>query len=276
MQPDYNLSNTDLILDRNGLRKLFAWAKDDVSKDWRIDVDIVNNTMILSRWESDPTVLLNRVGSWGHSFKDKLVEPIGDLRNTFAHHRVVSYTLGGLKMVVRYEADAYFSNDVKPEMWISTAMNVPDESEGRPSGKLSYTRAGHLVPVDSIVMMKTSAGSKRLRPEAMAQVYFSQTSHICLGMHDRGRFASEDNVKMDVLDAEKIRRWEDENRVTLQKMVAVIKHLRKVCGRDGGGQYMLVCEKNGEDAKKLKLYRRGGKGVQMPDSAHEWFWKASS
>lgn len=51
MKPSFDFSEIDIITDRNNLRKLAGWAAGDAINGFRIDVELVGKTLLLSRWE---------------------------------------------------------------------------------------------------------------------------------------------------------------------------------------------------------------------------------
>lgn len=72
-EPNFEFNKTNLIVDRINLRRLLAWADNAPdSKDFRIDADLVGNTVMLTRWES---VLEGGKGATDASFRK---EALGD------------------------------------------------------------------------------------------------------------------------------------------------------------------------------------------------------
>ncbi|KAH6839573.1 hypothetical protein B0I37DRAFT_358154 [Chaetomium sp. MPI-CAGE-AT-0009] len=110
MQPNVDLfSATDVISNVSNLRKLFdfisnrAWGID------RYDVDVRGNTLLLSRWNGDPSLALSLGCGAGFERETCRYSPDEDpvLRRSLSHHRVLSYRFADLQLVVQTEVDAY-------------------------------------------------------------------------------------------------------------------------------------------------------------------------
>jgi hypothetical protein len=53
---------------------------------------------------------------YGHEFEKAFLKFEEDLRDGSTHHRLIEYEIGGMKWVMRYEADGY-SNDKQDNEW---------------------------------------------------------------------------------------------------------------------------------------------------------------
>ncbi|KAJ7055901.1 hypothetical protein C8F01DRAFT_1211566 [Mycena amicta] len=117
---DWASEKIDFMTDRNGLRKLLRWIdaqnvgaagngeNERAMKDWRIDMQLApgGRTVFLNRWEKRDQ---EQMPGWTYGFnfeKAATTAPRGVAQST-GHHRIVSYDLNGLKMVVRFEVDAH-------------------------------------------------------------------------------------------------------------------------------------------------------------------------
>ncbi|KAH6612228.1 hypothetical protein B0J18DRAFT_441606 [Chaetomium sp. MPI-SDFR-AT-0129] len=104
------LKTADIISNANNLRRLFhyvcntAWAAD------RFEAEIRGTTLLLSRWNDDPDLLVSFGRGVGFERATcRYTDDVDDvIRESASHHRVCSYNLGGLQMVVQSEVDAYF------------------------------------------------------------------------------------------------------------------------------------------------------------------------
>jgi hypothetical protein len=90
-----NLKGHDIITDRNGLRKLYRWARgtgNGQSFDFRIDVQLAGNTCLFTRREpknvsrSSPGNLV-----YGFSYEKAATTVAGDSKGCHGHHRIISY-----------------------------------------------------------------------------------------------------------------------------------------------------------------------------------------
>lgn len=86
-----------------------------VIQETRIDVDLVNNSLLLSRWETNSSEMV-RAGEfrgWGYQFLDAYTrfgeageDAVMDGGELQSHHRVITYDFGGKKFLVRFHGDA--------------------------------------------------------------------------------------------------------------------------------------------------------------------------
>jgi hypothetical protein len=115
VKPAYSLLPISLVTDRNSLRKLFDFASGTrgVGSWWQIEVEVVENTMIFTRWEKDSYRFVTGSfnSGYGHEFEKAFIKFNSDLEDSMAHHRIIEYEIGGMKWVVRSEADGYFEED---------------------------------------------------------------------------------------------------------------------------------------------------------------------
>lgn len=81
----------------------------------RIDVDLVNNSLLLSRWETHSSEMIHagEFKGWGYQFLDAYTrfgeageDAVMDGGELQSHHRVITYDFGGKKFLVRFHGDA--------------------------------------------------------------------------------------------------------------------------------------------------------------------------
>jgi len=79
------------------------FASNQSNDSWRIDVDLVCDTMFFSRWEASNVRLITGASQsgHGHSFEKAFAAFDNELSDSMSHHRIVRYTLGGLECMVR-------------------------------------------------------------------------------------------------------------------------------------------------------------------------------
>jgi hypothetical protein len=98
------MSGIDLVTDRNNIRKLLRFVSTSANDQFEIQVEIVGEKTTLFTRVS-PQRIMNARGTsgFGHSFEKAVTK---DQLGT-GHHRIISYQFGGMKMIVRFETDAY-------------------------------------------------------------------------------------------------------------------------------------------------------------------------
>ena len=117
MKPDFDFGSVDLVTNRNSLRKLFNFASGRAPQSWRVDVNLVQNTLILTRRERSTREVIqgSRNVGYGHNFERAFTKPQKGLEDSSAHERFARYTMGELNCVVRFEVDAWCGVDEEEE-----------------------------------------------------------------------------------------------------------------------------------------------------------------
>ncbi|KAJ5753062.1 hypothetical protein N7520_009979 [Penicillium odoratum] len=101
----------DVVADRNNIRKLLSFVNPTLSRvnldSFTIPVDMAAQTAIFCR---DETATFEVIGSgefrgFGHEFENSYT--ISQLKDGAGHHRIISYQLGGLNILIRHETDGY-------------------------------------------------------------------------------------------------------------------------------------------------------------------------
>ncbi|KAF8855691.1 hypothetical protein BDZ45DRAFT_654934, partial [Acephala macrosclerotiorum] len=203
MQPSYSFLPTALITDRNSLRKLLDFASGHRREDWRIEVELVKETLFLTRWEKNWVQIITGSfnSGYGHEFENAFLKFEEGLEDSSTHHRIVEYEIGGMKWVVRFEADGYIKDDPgnegpppygvsQPLPEISAtmeALSLESASPPRVLEGVGIVQRGHLVSPKSIIEVKcTKSKNDQQLGEKVAQCWFSQTRHVFIGHHKDG------------------------------------------------------------------------------------------
>jgi hypothetical protein len=109
--PSFNIHTVDLVTDRNNVRKLLSFVNPSLEQSKRgpftIEVEVTKDTAIFCRSE---TAVYRFIGpkesmGYGHEFEKAYTTEIVD--NGASHRRIISYDLGGMKLLVSYETDGY-------------------------------------------------------------------------------------------------------------------------------------------------------------------------
>lgn len=271
-----------LTTDRNSLRKLLRFSSGKGPHSWRIDVDIIQDTMFFTRWEKTLFSITTEPLGSGHGteFEKAFLRFDSDLQESSAHHRIIRYHLGGIECLVRYEVDGYIDDDelcdqVKSSITIdepSHELNPDTKTSTSQTGKVKVIAKGRLVNNDTILELK-SRSNKLKMSEIMRQLWISQTHNLFVGRHKNGLVDVEPKrIEMD----QRLRAWESENQENLRRMVSLIKEIKKVAAKVKGGKCVLVCEMKDNDGV-LRMYERKGRGLFVPREAEGkcWTMKAS-
>ncbi|KAF1983981.1 hypothetical protein K402DRAFT_337335 [Aulographum hederae CBS 113979] len=279
--PDFEISDIDLVTDRNNLRKLLRFVKGTKTDPFRIRVEIVGGrTALFTRWESE-TMCRVRAGrgGYGHNFENAYTTK---LIGSTGHHRIITYQFGGMKLVVRHETDGYLPptlglNPVTtPENPVESIQDVlgrlslstqaPTSSRQPPS--LTIDPLGRTVDLSSTIEIKTRVANKRLKMgEIFPQLWISQTPFLATGYHYDGVFG-----KVEPRDVTpEVRQWEHDNLDLLTRLASVIKRIVAVVKGCPGGKGVVIFE--GGD--KLVIVAGDQRQQALPDDLYEK-WQAKT
>lgn len=257
MQPNFNMNSISLVTDRNNLRKLFNFACSHPDRSFRIDVDMVYNTMFFTRWEQKHVHLLTGYNNpgYGHAFEKAFTVFEEDLANSSGHHRIVQYNLGGMNCIVRFEADAYFNdcpgsirnspcnippaeNLINTQNDISTtlkSLSLQSDRKGTLKHKVKAIQSGRLVSPASVIEVKSRAKKVKMK-DVIPQLWFSQTEHLFVGYHREGVIEQEiTRYEM----AAHFKAWETQHKEQLQRLVGLILKSGRLCWAQRAGNAWL-------------------------------------
>ncbi|KAG9236243.1 hypothetical protein BJ875DRAFT_526572 [Amylocarpus encephaloides] len=272
MHPDYNMTPIALVTDRNSLRKLLTFASNGSGK-WRIDVDMVGDTMFFSPWEDFRRMLINgqQDTGYGHEFEKHITSVQPGMEDVLCHDRVVRYNLGGMECLVRFEADAYVEDENHLAAEDTSPINKAgrlESNEPRPSPpvlKPPY-KLVHLIPrgqpvnPTSIVEIKSHSGLKPNTSKALPQLWISQTKLLCSGRHVHGLVT--DELRLRVME-EELGRWRERNQGNLQNMMRVIRDIKAIAREQK--RCTVICQK-ADGRTSLRVYRgKGGEFAIRPE-----------
>ncbi|KAI3608040.1 geranylgeranyl pyrophosphate synthetase [Moniliophthora roreri] len=102
-----DLKGHDIVTDRNGLRKLYHWARGNGGgSPFRIDVQLAGSTCLFTRREpKNVTRIQPGGGSKEYGFAYETAATISS-ESSSGHHRIISYKLADIGLLVRCEIDA--------------------------------------------------------------------------------------------------------------------------------------------------------------------------
>ncbi|KAJ7119734.1 hypothetical protein C8R44DRAFT_672654 [Mycena epipterygia] len=279
---DWAGKNIDFITDRNGLRKLMRWIDgenaDEPPRDFRIDMQLAGRTVLLNRWEKRTRENFSGF-SFGFNFEKASTDPALGCEDSTGHHRIIQYDLNGLKMVVRFEVDACIPSAAPARATSNTAHGVDDLLTSLAGINLGSSRAsatapvstskhgltvidgGGSVPHSAIVELTTRAERRAAEydwKDAYPQLFFSQTPHHFLAVHNRGRFSAVNKRKLASPELQAVERG---MQLSLKKFRAALDVIRDLVVKHGQrGRLTLVCR-----GGKLEVFERTSNASCLPD-----------
>jgi hypothetical protein len=180
-------------------------------------------------------------------------------------------------MVVRFEVDACIPPPGKyPRRSVSNIDDITSSlssislsqapSSSPLNAQLTVREGGTEVPSTAVVELTTrSVTSMKLNggydwKEAYPQLFFSQTAHHILAIHQRGRFT---DIQKRRLSSDEVKAVEKEAQGDLKKLRNVLDTIKEIVIAHGRkGRLSLVCV-GGE----LKVYKRTSNESCLPESA---------
>lgn len=278
--PSFDISSIDVVTDRNNIRKLLAFINPRLDpgdlEPFTIGVEVIGTTALFRRDGTAPTRFIqpDEFRGFGHEFeKEFTIEQVND---STGHHRIITYQLGGLSLIVRYEADGYVAADTddtnKPNAASSqdsplldimrglSLSSATDVSNVEPIPSKLVTRdEGRVVRPGSIIEIKTRAISRPLPIEDVAaQLWVSQTSKLVRAYHYRGKFQV---PHVEDVGAQ-VKRWEVLNQNDLKRLVILLKTISNLAAKSGGKVTVKY-----EGGSKLLFYQ-ADKGDMLPRSLY--------
>ncbi|KAF2646861.1 geranylgeranyl pyrophosphate synthetase [Massarina eburnea CBS 473.64] len=281
--PSFDISSIDIVTDRNNIRKLLSlinprWSSNK-REDFTINVEVTNNTAIFNRDETKTEEYISpkEFKGYGHTFEKKCTR--NQINGSTGHHRILSYSFGNLKFLVRHETDGYVgvtiphlpaevANDdedlsvILDTLSLSRASNRPTKTY--PSDTiLAVRKGGHTVPMSATLEIKTRVSHRPLAIEdVVSQLWVSQTPKLVRAYHTKGEFA----VPRVEDVAGYVEAWEAQNQGDLRMLAGLIGRIRDVV-REGGGRARVRYDA-GRD--RLVVSRLGGRQMLPKDLYGKW------
>lgn len=273
-KPSYNIRKVDLITDPKAISKLLSFSNPHLSPNgvlpFTIEIEILGNTAIFSLAEVEPWrfVTAHESTSYHHEFKQAFTKT--QVPGSSGHHRVISYNLGGLKLVVSYETDAYVD--------VEQVSNFQAQNEGSenaspsrhkpPAGsKLVILEKGKKVPMSSTLLIKTLDSGEHVNvQELLSQLWVSQIPNL-VRAYQRHAICKPPEIQDVALD---IAEWECDHSDDLQRLIALFKLIVRVAREHGGNivlkydgwsEILAVCKIEGNKMLLDDLYFKFGKEV---------------
>ncbi|TFY66003.1 hypothetical protein EVG20_g5084 [Dentipellis fragilis] len=289
--------NVDVVADRNALRKLLWWInKAAQAEDFRIDIELGgDHTLLMSRWRANVTYGSGDWRTFGFGFEESTTRNVKGCEKSTGHYRIIKYDFFGLRMVVRYEVDAYIpsalpaktkgnsaSEREKPTSLAfgehanndaNTSVSAPLASgtltspplSSRSVDTLDIVHAGREIPQSSIIELTTRSQHfiELLNwPDLYPRLYLSRTRFLCIGLHSHGRFGEIRQYDM----ARGMETQYNAVRGALQKLGQVLTEIQDLMEENPGRRLSLVCE-----GGVLRVYERATSKSCLPEDVMKRF-----
>lgn len=91
LHDNFPYQDLDLITDRNNLRKLLRCIDQQHDRAFRIDIDLVEKTCLLTRREDIMMETINEFRGYGHEYEMAATKSRRGSEEEIGHHRIVTY-----------------------------------------------------------------------------------------------------------------------------------------------------------------------------------------
>lgn len=267
LQPDLDTSSLAIVTTAGCLRRIAAFFTHS-PRAHRLDIELRDGTLFMGRWEGD--ALLHKFFGYGKQFEEGVRRHAPWLGGSESSHLVVGYEMGGLRMGVQIEVDAFDCKCHSHARLLSTRETprakkrllggrfdvLSDASDEDPADEEDdgVLKVGTQLPLSCAVEIKTRTRDSAADYPYLPQLYFQQISRVFFAVRDGNRFRTGSMGMRDERRA--LRAWEAENQALLGKVVALLKWVRKEAERRGDGcKMVLVFRGHGGGAV---LYERDG------------------
>ncbi|KDQ26227.1 hypothetical protein PLEOSDRAFT_62071 [Pleurotus ostreatus PC15] len=283
-KPTFDWPAHDVITDRNSLRKLLRWI-----------------TVLLCRYSTNVREMAGN--GFGHNYEQACTQAALQCEEGVGHHRIIRYDMNGLKMIVRYEVDAYVPDGALPDTsppersWrkgpsANTPASVDDLADTLASVKLAPTTpspspkaalppdkasfhsgltvypGGSWSTPQSAIVELTTRSQRNFETMSWAdlytQLFVSQTPHCFVGIHRQGTFTRLVRENLRSVAMERVRRAEQPRLKALRWVLGAIQDF--LVERGGSSRVSLVSE-----AGILGVYECENEEDVLPEEIMEYF-----
>ena len=270
--PSFDISSTDVVTDRNNIRKLLSFIDSSSARNklesFTISIEVTKNTAIFCRDEAQTVEYIGpqEFKGFGHEFEKAYTTT--QINGSTGHHRIISYHFGDLNCIVRHETDGYAdtgtgtssskvrnpTQDSLSSMLGALSLSSGDNSPGitPTESKLVIKEEGQLVPLESTLEIKTRVHHKLLEiQEVIPQLWVSQTPKLVRAYHKNGTFQRP--VVEDV--AAEVKNWEKRKQNDLRVLAALIRKIIHLA-KDVGGNAVVKYNVEGDKLVIRKVERK--------------------
>ena len=278
-RPELATDEIDIFTCSSTLGNLSRFVR-GVDKSFRFVIEKAGSTIFFVRRENSPTQLIPDVRGYGHTFPEEYTSWGKGLAGAESHQRIIRYTFGGLRFLVRFEADGYIRKDEdeadsisEPPIEVDDLIGMLQAQQPVADGKcLNIERGGRWIPQEDIIDIKTRSAfdykTRTIKKEIdmtdlTPRLWLSQIPTLVVGYHERGLF---DDIRVRSM-REEIVQWERDNEVQLRKLVSLLHELID-CARTSKTS-LEVCR---SESRPLEVRRLAGNGTRAlsPETTIKW------
>lgn len=244
--PDlFKQGQVDIVACGSSLGNLLRFVR-RLDKPFRTLVEIVGDTVFFTRRENSPTELIPDVRGFGHTFPEAYTTWDADVKGSDCHERLIRYSFGGFRFLVRSGADGYIKESdsgkgKEPDAFLKTAnkkyvnsileltASLEDASISASGATiaahgLSVQSGGSLVDQSRLFDLKTRSALKRnedILEEQLPRLWARQIPNFIVAYHNKGQF---DDIEVHHI-SDKVKEWENDHRKDLSRLAALVHRI---------------------------------------------------
>lgn len=251
-QPHFDFSKFDMITDRHTITSLLNLFRHGEESKFQCAVEVAGNTIIFDRNAPQNQEPIKGYVGCRMDFEEKYFTFPADCQDTASHHRIITYKLGELRIMLRHAADGMIGAQLLDN------APVLSKTADIHHGNLIVRSGGQLVPEDltlelSVRMQKPN---RDFYKEKIPHLWISQTPHFIVAAPEIHKWAQNvskirsrvprDNIT--IHDAPEVQKdlaaWEANNQPLISRLhtevSALLQELRTIAKTTGQTRHRLV------------------------------------
>lgn len=270
--PAFPTSSIDIFACGSTMGNLLRFVR-RIEKPFRFEVEVTGNTVFFVRKENSPKELIEGIRGFGHTFPEAYTTWEDDVKGSGTHQRLIQYSFGGHKCLVRFECDGYLDRLVagSASTEVASAEGSFDvDSLAHALHKTSVTQAfdynldhlmvrtgGSNVPQACTFDLKTrskSRGHDIDMADILPSLYIKQIPNFIVAYHNGyGVFDRGIEVKNFKKETKK---WETENADALERLAILLCKIVRMARSDKKGLLEVYCP----SVDRLEIRKQFGEG----------------
>lgn len=273
MHPQLPTGKINVVACGSTLGNLLRFAR-GIKMSFRFDAEFIGDSVFFVRKENSPKEVIEGLYGYGHAFPEAYTNWEADVRGSVSHQRIIQYSFGGLKFLVRSESDGYLPKLLhRKSPTIVKVGSIPTKHESNvdvvtllSASSLVQTEpifdnhieircGGREVPQDAVFDIKTRSFRNLIDMpgEILPRLWVNQTPNFILGYHKRGCF---DDVRVQDIRQD-LRDWEKENEHFLDQFNSLVHRIISIARKSGPGCGLEVSRKEDGPIQVRKLLDTG-------------------
>jgi hypothetical protein len=271
--PSFDFKSVDFVTDRNNLRKLLDFIEGNRNEAFRIDFQMIGDTLVLVRNDENAK---NFCDDYGKDFELKYTEATVDHG---AYRQIVAYKLGTFQMVVRFEVDCVEelsenSTDTDELIASMAAFNLDNPKQFDKKSKLNFIKSGDFKKdlKQNLIEMTTKSvyqGKYEYPKSKWNQMFFSNTDYLLIGWHSRGMLQKIEKLPFDQV-TRKCGRDANGIKSSMSRLNDLLNKLKSIAAKECEGAIIFHHE---IDRNALKIFRVSNKNGCLPKELIDTIFK---